>query len=162
MPESRSSTPHPEPALPNTPGSYVLVLRLEAATTLHAGRLGVFTLAAGWYAYTGSALGPGGLRARVGRHLRADKKPHWHIDALTAAAAIPEVWAVESRERLECAWAAALAAHPEVSAPLPGFGASDCACNTHLLRIPAPQSTLEIIQMTSGSAHVLRVFTGAG
>ena len=69
--------------LPAAPGSYVLLITVAAPLTIHAGRLGAIALSPGTYAYTGSALGPGGLRARVGRHLRAEKRPHWHIDALT-------------------------------------------------------------------------------
>jgi len=36
----------------------------------------------GYYIYIGSAFGPGGVRARMLRHLRADKPKHWHIDYL--------------------------------------------------------------------------------
>jgi Uri superfamily endonuclease len=126
--------PDPE-QLPAVPGSYILLLYLEAPTTICAGRLGALPLPAGWYAYTGSALGPGGLRARVGRHLRADKKRHWHIDALTAAAPVMAVWAVPSPQRLECLWAEALRTLPGVTIPAVGFGASDCGCPAHLLHI---------------------------
>jgi Uri superfamily endonuclease len=130
---------HPlQEMLPPTPGTYALVLELAAANTLVIGRLGEFRLAAGTYVYVGSALGPGGLRARVGRHLRREKKPHWHIDALTAAALMVEVWAVESKNRLECHWAAALRALPGTRIPVAGFGASDCACTTHQLNVADP------------------------
>ncbi len=122
-------------ALPAAPGSYALLLRVEAPVTLHAGRLGALPLEAGHYVYVGSARGPGGLRGRVARHLRAEKKPHWHIDALTAAAPVVEVWAVQGGERLECAWAAALGTLPGVTIPARGFGASDCRCPAHLLRV---------------------------
>ena len=46
-------------------------------------------LAPGCYVYAGSARGPGGIRARVRRHLRPDKTPHWHIDQVTAYAKLP-------------------------------------------------------------------------
>ena len=67
-------------------------------------RFGKLTLAAGQYAYVGSAHGPGGLRARVGRHLRAEKPLHWHIDYLTAALPVMHVVTVVVTDgaRLEC------------------------------------------------------------
>ncbi len=127
--------------LPAAPGAYALLIRLDAPLMIRAGRLGAVGLAAGCYVYTGSARGPGGLRARVGRHLRAaDRTPHWHIDALTAVAPVAEVWWVETGERLECAWATALLALPGTTVPARGFGASDCGCVAHLLRVADPSA----------------------
>lgn len=123
--------------LPNLPGTYALVLRLDRPLTLAAGRLAPAALSPSVYVYVGSARGPGGLRGRVGRHLRADKRAHWHIDALTALAPVTRVWFVESGERRECLWAGALRALPGVTVPIAGFGASDCACDAHLLALPA-------------------------
>ncbi len=57
------------------PGAYLLLIDLAAPLALAIPRLGVATLAPGRYVYGGSAYGPGGLRARIGRHLRADKTP---------------------------------------------------------------------------------------
>lgn len=124
------------PALPHTPGTYVLLIQLRTPITLQAGRLGTYTLSAGIYAYAGSAQGPGGLHARIARHLRTPKTPHWHIDALTAAVPISALWIVESSERLECTWAHTLSAIPGVTCPIPRFGSSDCACPSHLFALP--------------------------
>ena len=124
-------------SLPRLPGTYALVLRLDRPLTLAAGRLAPAALSPSVYVYVGSARGPGGLRGRVGRHLRADKRAHWHIDALTALAPVTRVWFVESGERRECLWAGALRALPGVTVPIAGFGASDCACDAHLLALPA-------------------------
>ncbi|MEW6578795.1 MAG: GIY-YIG nuclease family protein [Chloroflexota bacterium] len=123
--------------LPNLPGTYALVLRLDRPLVLAAGRLAPAALRPGLFVYVGSGRGPGGLRGRVGRHLRADKKTHWHIDALTALAPVMRVWLVESAERRECLWAQAIRALPGVTVPIAGFGASDCACGAHLLALPA-------------------------
>ncbi len=125
--------------LPSLPGTYALLIRVDAPLTIRAGRLGEVRLAAGWYAYTGSAHGPGGLRARVDRHRRAAKKQHWHIDRLTAAAPVVGVWAAVTPEPLECAWAAALAGLPGAGRPAAGFGASDCGCGGHLICLPDPE-----------------------
>lgn len=113
-------------------GSYVLALDLAGDTRLTVGRLGTFEFPAGRYLYFGSALN--GLEGRVRRHLRRDKKLHWHVDYLSAAANIAEVWWAESGERLECRWAAA-ALKEGGEAIARGFGSSDCRCATHLLYI---------------------------
>lgn len=104
---------------------------------LAVGRLGVCELPAGDLVYVGSALGPGGLAARLARHVRPDKRPHWHIDHLTAVLT-PEIWRVDaSGERLECAWVRDLLALPGASVPVSGFGSSDCreGCQAHLIAL---------------------------
>jgi len=56
------------PRLPDhTPGSYLLLVRLPAGATFAAGRLPSRRYPAGWYLYTGSALG--GLKPRLNRYL---------------------------------------------------------------------------------------------
>ena len=109
-------------------------------------RLGQVTLAAGQYAYVGSAHGPGGLRARVGRHLRADKPLHWHIDYLTAAIPVVHVVALASTARLECTWAKRLLVLNGAAVPAPGFGSSDCRnrCPAHLIRLPDGLNLAEV------------------
>ena len=139
--------------LPAGRGSYVLLMRLDSPRTLTVGRLGRFEFPAGLYAYVGSAQGSGGLRARVGRHLRADKCAHWHVDALTAHAEVIAVWAVESTERMECAWARSLRKMPGVEEPAAGFGASDCACRTHLFRLD--DTALDSVRAALGGPDVI-------
>lgn len=119
-------------ALPAGPGAYLLLLRLERDLALDIATLGRAGLQPGWYAYAGSARGPGGIRARVARHFRRDKLVHWHVDRLTGAAADLSAFAVPGGR--ECALVAALRARPGWETPLPGFGSSDCrACASHLL-----------------------------
>jgi len=97
------------------------------------------TLAAGLYVYVGSAHGPGGLRARVGRHLRREKPHHWHVDHLTAVLPVVHVVVSDSAAALECAWAQRLSALGGASVPVLGFGSSDCRnrCPAHLIRLPS-------------------------
>jgi Uri superfamily endonuclease len=118
-------------------GVYALVLTLPADTTIDVGRLGTVHFPAGWYLYAGSALGPGGLPARLARHRRMQKKCHWHIDYLRAFAAIEAIWWYVTSERLECRWAAAGLLFPGATVPAPRFGSSDCSCPTHLVHLPA-------------------------
>lgn len=123
---------------PDCPGTYVLILRLPRLAIISVGHLGCFQFPAGCYAYVGSARGPGGLVARISRHLRAPKPVRWHIDYLRAYTQPIEIWyAAGTRER-ECAWAQAMAGLPGASIPAPRFGASDCRCPAHLIFFAAP------------------------
>ncbi len=90
------------------------------------------TLRPGYYAYVGSALGGGGLRARVGRHLAGAGRTHWHIDHLRAHTDPVETWLRSGERRLEHSWAQAIRKMPAASVPMPGFGSSDCDCESHL------------------------------
>lgn len=120
-----------ESSLPVAAGTYALGLRLQAPRQITVGALGIQTFAAGTYVYVGSAWGPGGLQARVGRHLRGSTKLRWHIDYLRAHAPPLALWLAPG-VHLECVWARWLAACPEVQVTVPHFGASDCACKAHL------------------------------
>ncbi|MDD9906167.1 MAG: DUF123 domain-containing protein [Rhodospirillaceae bacterium] len=68
------------------PGAYLLLIDLAADRVLDIAAFKDHRVTPGHYLYAGSANGPGGLRARLARHLRRDKKPHWHVDRLTVAA----------------------------------------------------------------------------
>ena len=118
------------------PGTYLLLARLSHAVTIRVGKLGTFDFGGGWYAYAGSALGPGGLQARLARHARAEKRLHWHVDYLLQHAVLQATWQAACPQRLECKWAAAMLDLPGAQAPVPGFGASDCRCATHLVYLP--------------------------
>jgi len=115
------------------PGTYILILKAETAGEIPIGRRGALGLRPGYYLYVGSALGPGGLKSRLARHIRTGKRPHWHIDYLREQAALHEVWYRPARERLEHVWAHALDGMPGLEA-VPRFGCSDCRCRSHLFR----------------------------
>jgi len=121
-------------SFPSGPGTYILAIELEQAQRIRIGALGERAFERGYYLYVGSALNS--LRARLERHLRAEKRLHWHIDYLLQQAMIREIWYALGAERRECAWARALAELPG-AAPYPSaFGASDCSCRTHLFYCP--------------------------
>ncbi|MGD2104684.1 MAG: GIY-YIG nuclease family protein [Anaerolineae bacterium] len=143
--------------LPEQPGTYALILRLSQGTTISVGSLGEFNFPAGWYAYAGSARGPGGLDARVSRHIRESKGLHWHIDYLRAHAEPAAVWYDTGHARRECTWASALSQVPGTSSPAPRFGASDCRCPAHLIHLPRrpAHSTFEGLVDGSISRFVL-------
>ena len=96
------------------------------------GRAGRHHFVKGCYLYVGSALGPGGVRARLGHHLKQTRRPHWHIDYLRQHAAIDEVWFVENDRRHEHRWAEFVTEFSGCQPVTPGLGASDCGCSTHL------------------------------
>jgi Uri superfamily endonuclease len=107
--------------------TYQLEIDLAAPVRVAVGRLGVFDFPAGSYIYTGSARR--NPEARVARHLRREKKLHWHIDYLLAAPGA-RVTGVVRHAGAECA-VNRLVAGARVA---PGFGASDCraGCGSHL------------------------------
>jgi len=123
---------------PAEPGTYALLIDVFAPLELTVGMLGLVRLPAGSYAYAGSAHGPGGLRGRLSRHVRTDRRRHWHIDYLTEIAPISYVYPKTDARRLECRWAQRILDLNGATAPAPGFGSSDCrnACLAHLIRLP--------------------------
>jgi Uri superfamily endonuclease len=128
----------------NDSGTYLLWLRVDTEQSLEVGALGEVEVQPGWYAYAGSAFGPGGVRARVERHVRGDGATHWHVDYLRAAAALTAVWFTHDDARRECDWAQVLRdladEPPGTSVPISGFGATDCDCPAHLVHFDDPPS----------------------
>lgn len=121
-------------------GSYLLILALERAEELEVGRLGRISFPAGLYLYCGSALN--GVEARVARHLRKEKRLHWHIDRLLASGEAVGALVILGEERLECRMADLLAEHETILRPINGFGCSDCSCRSHLFHV-ADEGLLE-------------------
>jgi Uri superfamily endonuclease len=119
-------------------GTYILILHLDKRESLQIGKMGIFPLQAGYYAYVGSAMGSGGLAGRLGHHIKVSLRPHWHIDYLRAHASIAQIWYLESPARREHDWAALLADMPDAHINIPRFGASDCTCPGHLFYFPHP------------------------
>ncbi|HYA81568.1 MAG TPA: GIY-YIG nuclease family protein [Methylocystis sp.] len=113
-------------------GAYALLVALDAPLAVRAGAR-VATLEPARYIYCGSARGPGGLAARLARHIRREKRAHWHVDQLTGAGRVLGAWVFPGQS--ECAVNDALADFP---IPLEGFGSSDCKrCRSHLRLWPA-------------------------
>ncbi len=98
------------------------------------GRRHRLALTPGWMVYVGSALGPGGVAARLAHHRRLAERPHWHIDFLRRHGALDAVWLSHDPIRRECLWATVLAGELGGVPPPFRFGASDCRCPAHLYR----------------------------
>jgi Uri superfamily endonuclease len=120
------------PPLPSTSGTYAIILGNAARQTVTVGRLGELPLRNGYYLYVGSAFGPGGLRARLAHHLSISRRPHWHIDYLRRVTEPAAIWFQQHSSKEEHRWAQALARGRSVENACPDFGASDCACTSHL------------------------------
>jgi Uri superfamily endonuclease len=84
------------------------------------------------YVYVGSAWGPGGLAARVRRHIQGGKTRRWHIDYLRQWAHPVALW-LAPNEHVECTWVGHLLGLPGARVIVPRFGASDCRCAAHLI-----------------------------
>lgn len=128
--------------IPRLPGSYTLLLRMDHSIDLSIGRLGAFPFPPAHYLYFGSAWGPGGLQARLRRHILGASRLHWHIDVLRAAAIfeiafyLPASYrSAQPAPRLECLWSQIFARLEAAFIPAPGFGSSDCkqGCKAHLV-----------------------------
>ncbi len=133
--------------LPSEGGVYALLIELTESAQVRLGRRAA-KLEPGLYVYIGSARGPGGLRARVERHARKEKKVRWHVDQLTTAASriLAVVYALSDAR--ECV----LTPHLEqlgFSHSIPGFGNSDCSsgCTSHLLQASCdPATAVELVK----------------
>ena len=108
-------------------GGYILLLDLDKESTIHIGRLGDITFDSGYYAYVGSAMR--GLKQRISRHLRQEKKFHWHVDYLLEKASVSNVIVCPSGNSVECIIANEIGKEYKV---INGFGSSDCKCPGHL------------------------------
>lgn len=108
-------------------GTYSLIIYLPKDSEIKVGKLGKIKFMKGNYAYIGSALK--NLEKRVERHLREEKKLHWHIDYLLEEAQIEKVLYGKGKERKECSIAHYLTGKfPSIK----NFGSSDCKCGSHL------------------------------
>ena len=133
------------------PGSYALLLACSSVHRRRIGRLGRLATRPGCYVYVGSALGSGGVAARVGRHLAAPVRRHWHVDYLRPATCLTECWLAYDSKRREHEWADVFADMPGASVPLRGFGCSDCACGSHLFFFASPPSIASFRRKTTGT-----------
>ncbi|MCK4635098.1 MAG: GIY-YIG nuclease family protein [Candidatus Aenigmarchaeota archaeon] len=113
-------------------GAYILLIENRKDSKIRIGTLGKLFFQKGLYAYVGSAMN--GLEARINRHLRAEKKTHWHIDYFlkNKNVKIKQVYYKESSRKEECNIAKKIS---EYGKSVKGFGCSDCKCESHLFRI---------------------------
>nr|WP_204305143.1 GIY-YIG nuclease family protein [Desulfurobacterium thermolithotrophum] len=113
-------------------GTYCLVFKIDDLKfKVRSGR--EFSLKSGYYIYVGSAFGSGGLRKRISRHLKKEKKKHWHLDFISTDSSFKafEVWVIEDK-KVECFLANSIS---KTEKTITGFGSTDCKCPSHLFRV---------------------------
>lgn len=121
-------------SIPSDKGTYALFLQLSRSKTIPIGKLGRFNFPRGVYIYVGSALGSGGLRSRLIRHLHGSASDHWHIDYLRKNAEARGFLYLINHRNFECKWVQALTELSSAYIPVPGFGSGDCqCCRAHLI-----------------------------
>lgn len=130
---------------------YVVVTYVPGRASLPVGVLGLVTLERGWYAYVGSARR--GREARVARHLAPHTVRRWHADYLFAAFPARRAWLVDG-VRGECELADGLAGLPGAVRHPRRFGAGDCHCTGHLVRLAHRLRRADILAAVAGPAAI--------
>jgi sugar fermentation stimulation protein A len=125
-------------------GCYMLILHIPDEKKITVGSLGFVHFPSGYYIYVGSAKT--NLTQRIARHLREKKSFFWHIDYLRNEAATCSALPIRSSAPLE--HEIALAVNRIADWSIPGFGASDCSCATHLFAMHgAPVHSPQFIEL---------------
>lgn len=113
--------------IPDEKGTYILRIRLKNGKKIKFGKNEIF-FKRGYYYYVGSAMGnSNNLKRRIGRHLKDDKKIHWHIDYLLMYGKIDKIYT--TNKKVECDVAEEFLKKFDF---IEGFGCSDCKCKSHL------------------------------
>jgi Uri superfamily endonuclease len=115
------------PSPPSPKGTYIFLSYLDSASDIQMNKKGrTCHFSVGWYAYVGSAFGPGGLKARLNRHYAGSGKAHWNIDFFRRGVRpCRQAWVSYEQCKLESLWAAVLQRMPGVSVPVVNFGNAD-------------------------------------
>jgi Uri superfamily endonuclease len=117
-------------------GAYILLLETSANVLVRIGSLGEVKIPKGQFLYVGSARK--NLMQRIARHRRlAEQKAgklHWHIDHLLLHPEIKLLAIISFPGGEECRISHQIFLQKGVTAPIPGFGATDCrsGCPAHL------------------------------
>ena len=128
-------------------GLYLLLIRVDSNIQVRV-RGAPYNLQPGYYLYIGSGGGPGGVNARIRRHLVKKKSIHWHIDQITTNtdAHIIKAWICNNSWGLYMESRVALCLEKHLDPGPPGFGSSDDRhAKTHLFNIGISYSGLEPI-----------------
>jgi len=110
-------------------GIYCLEIVIAKNSQIKVGALGPIDFQKGTYLYIGSAQR--NFEKRLMRHLRSEKKLHWHIDYLLTnnKAELKRIFYKEAEKKEECRIADLL---KKKAKAIKGFGCSDCSCKSHL------------------------------
>ncbi|MFB6207802.1 MAG: DUF123 domain-containing protein [Candidatus Nanohaloarchaea archaeon] len=110
---------------------YAVFLRLDREKQIEIGALGPKKFSPGVYVYIGSAMNS--VEKRLERHYAPTENKHWHIDYLSEEADVFDHFILPENSEYECVLAELFSSFTE---SVPGFGSSDCSCESHLFRAP--------------------------
>jgi len=113
-------------------GIYCLIIKIKKNINQKIGKLGNVKFSKGNYVYVGSAQN--GIKKRVERHLKKNKKKYWHIDYLLTNknVKIKKILYKKAKKQEECKIANFF---KKFAQPINKFGCSDCNCVSHLFRL---------------------------
>lgn len=108
--------------------TYILILKLKRDLSIGIGSLGIQNFKKGYFIYIGS--GKRNINLRILRHIKKEKRLHWHIDYLTRDEnfIIKKVYLI--RDFSECKLAEFFSLNNFYY--IKNFGSSDCKCKSHL------------------------------
>jgi Uri superfamily endonuclease len=116
-------------------GIYILEFHSSRSFSIELKKFRNIRFKKGFYYYIGSAQK--NLNSRIERHLKKDKKLHWHIDYITS---LPFIKIFEIKilpdfsKEFECRVVNYINVNYEASFPAKKFGNSDCLnCHSHLI-----------------------------
>lgn len=133
-------------------GTYILLAKLAEPQKIKPGKLPETEYKKGTYLYVGRAQT--GLRARIKRHIRSQKKLFWHIDYLLQKAKIVDIW-IRQNYFGECNTADKIRNFkPTGAKAIQGFGSSDCRCLSHLFYFPPGTKGLKSLRNEIGFEKV--------
>ncbi|MFB6204565.1 MAG: DUF123 domain-containing protein [Candidatus Nanohaloarchaea archaeon] len=110
---------------------YAVFLELEQGREITIGALGRKKFSPGTYIYVGSAMNS--VERRLERHYSRTENRHWHIDYFSEEAEAFDHFILPETSEHECVLADIFS---RFARPVDGFGASDCACGSHLFHVP--------------------------
>lgn len=125
-------------------GTYNLIIHQREDMHIKVGAIGEdIEFKEGYYIYIGSAMNS--LTARIKRHLKKEKKIHWHIDYLLKYEnnTIEEVLFNISDEKIECKLAQQISKKGQ---DIDKFGSTDCNCNSHLIYFKNYQNAIQSVE----------------
>ncbi|UXD21176.1 hypothetical protein IPA_00865 [Ignicoccus pacificus DSM 13166] len=115
-------------------GAYLLIVEVERGVER-------WSLKPGLYAYVGSAWGPGGIIARVRRHLTKNfARPRWHIDHLTKSGRPLMAFIYPNLTEDELYQKVSKVLKPAVK----GFGSTDTKHYTHLFLVDNLENLMKL------------------
>jgi Uri superfamily endonuclease len=118
------------------PGVYAIIIYIKDNINLTLAK-NTHYFTPGYYIYLGSAKQYGGIKSRINRHLKKNKKLKWHIDYLTSNHLVKIKAVIYAKTKIfkECTFVKILKENYfEIASK--NFGSSDCKekCGAHLLK----------------------------